>query len=106
MIVIINFSYDQITSLDEEGWQLSIAGNYSRMFTKQSFKIAYKGKDDTSFEPKKLKLKAFPNDITMLREPISVELLKKVGIPTNRGAFARLYINKYVFFFPQNNLNY
>jgi len=87
------YSYDQITSLDEEGWQLSIAGNYSRMFTKQSFKIAYKGEDDTSFEPKKLKLKAFPNDITMLREPISVELLKKVGIPTNRGAFARLYIN-------------
>jgi len=47
------YSVDHSTSLNEEGWQLSIAGNYSRMFTKQSFKIAYKGEDDTSFEPKK-----------------------------------------------------
>lgn len=78
-----------------EGWELSIAGNYSRMFTKQSFKISYKGNDDkVEFEPRKLKLKGFPNDATMLREPISIELLKKVGVPTYRGSFARLYINK------------
>jgi len=64
------------------------------MFTKQSFKISYKGEEDPKFELKKFKLKGFPNDATMLREPISVELLKKVGIPTYRGAFSRLYINK------------
>jgi len=78
----------------EKGWELSISGNYSRMFTKQSFKIVYKGEEEISFEPKRLRLKAFPNDATMLREPISLELLQKVGVPTYRGSFARLYINK------------
>ncbi|KAG4087735.1 coth protein-domain-containing protein [Neocallimastix lanati (nom. inval.)] len=87
------YSTHKYIPLSEEDWQISITGNYSRMFTKQSFKISYKGEEDPKFELKKFKLKGFPNDATMLREPISVELLKKVGIPTYRGAFSRLYIN-------------
>jgi len=63
------------------------------MFTKQSFKIVYKGENEPNFTPVKLKLKGFANDATMLREPICLELLKKVGIPTYRGSFARLYID-------------
>ncbi|ORX57857.1 hypothetical protein BCR36DRAFT_580426 [Piromyces finnis] len=84
-----------VKNLNNDGWELSIAGNYSRMFTKQSFKIVFKGDEDEDldFGLRKIKLKAFPNDATMLREPISLELLKKVGIPSVRGGFARLYIN-------------
>jgi len=59
-------------------WDISVAGNYSRMFTKQSFKMTYIGdEDEDNTIPKKIKLKAFPNDATMLREPICHELLKK-----------------------------
>ena len=94
IIIIYIYRYDFIRNIDDTGWQLSIAGNYSRMFTKQSFKLAYKGETDENFDVKKVKLKAFPNDATMLREPISLELLKKVGVPTVRGAFTRLYINR------------
>ncbi|KAG0230919.1 hypothetical protein BGW41_002369 [Actinomortierella wolfii] len=73
---------------------LKTSGKSSKDFAKQSYKLSFDGKyNQTFFHRPNIKLRAEATDPTMLRERLYIDMLNAVGVPTQQGAYVRLFIN-------------
>lgn len=73
---------------------IRIRGNTSRNNIKKSFKIDFKEFGGGQVEKlKKLNLKPNTNDPSMVREPLSWLLYRKMNVPAARTSYVNLYIN-------------
>lgn len=71
-----------------------LRGNTSRYAEKKSFKIDFRefgGKK--FFDYKKFNLKANVNDPSLIREPLTLQQFRELGVPAARTHHTRLYIN-------------
>jgi len=73
---------------------LHVIGFGSRKFKKLSYGLKF---DKKFLGRKAVKLRAMAHDPSLLREPVSIELFKAVGVPVQEGAYARLFINNDIF---------
>ena len=90
----ISFQNDNLdVAMDSVGFRLR--GNTSRNGYKKPFKLDMnefvKGQDICGVE--KLNLRAEANDPSMIRSKLCAELMEKIGIPTSRVNYSRVYIN-------------
>ncbi|KAG4089186.1 hypothetical protein H8356DRAFT_1720014 [Neocallimastix lanati (nom. inval.)] len=69
---------------------LRLVGYGSRLYKKLSWLLKL---DKKFLGRKSIKLRGIANDPTLLRDKLSLSLLKAVGIPVQEGSFARVYIN-------------
>ncbi|MBL7849825.1 MAG: CotH kinase family protein [Cyclobacteriaceae bacterium] len=71
-----------------------LRGNTSRFAEKKSFKIDFREFGGPKFfDYKKFNLKANVNDPSLVREALSLEQYRELGVPAARTHHARLYIN-------------
>ncbi|ORX44694.1 hypothetical protein BCR36DRAFT_334320 [Piromyces finnis] len=69
---------------------IHLIGFGSRLFKKLAWSIKF---DKKFLGRKSVKLRAMASDPTLIREKLSTELYKAVGIPVQEGTYARLFIN-------------
>ncbi|KAG0199609.1 hypothetical protein BGX28_007134 [Mortierella sp. GBA30] len=70
-------------------------GKSSKEHSKQAFKFKFDTKvNQTFFHRPNIKLRSMVMDPTMMREKLYIDLLNSAGIPTQQGAWVRLFINK------------
>ncbi|GJJ69706.1 spore coat protein H [Entomortierella parvispora] len=79
---------------------LSISGKSSMEFNKMAFKlrfdsdrVAAPGEKSGFFKRPSIKLRSETSDPTMMREKIYIDVLNAMGVPTQQGAWVRLYLN-------------
>ncbi|KAF9163426.1 hypothetical protein DFQ26_002516 [Actinomortierella ambigua] len=73
---------------------LKTSGKSSKDFAKQSYKLSFDDKyNQTFFHRPNIKLRAEATDPTMIRERLYIDMLNAVGVPTQQGAYVRLFIN-------------
>jgi len=70
---------------------MHLLGFGSRLYKKLSYVIKLTGKK--YMKRKSFKLRGIPMDPTLMRDILSSEMFKAVGVPTQEGAYARLIIN-------------
>jgi len=68
-----------------------IIGYGSRLFKKVSWGVKFF--DKKFLGRKSVKIRALANDPTLIREKVTTELFKAVGVPVQEGTYARLFIN-------------
>ncbi|ORX42556.1 hypothetical protein BCR36DRAFT_337329 [Piromyces finnis] len=73
---------------------LHVIGYGSRQYKKLSFGMKFNKK---FLGRKGIKLRGMPNDASLVREPLTTELYKAVGVPVQEGTYARLYINNDIY---------
>ncbi|KAG0346122.1 hypothetical protein BG004_002411 [Podila humilis] len=72
----------------------STSGKSSKEHSKQAF--AFKFDTDynqTFFSRPNIKLRSMVQDPTMMREKLYIDMLNSVGVPTQQGAWVRLFVN-------------
>lgn len=74
---------------------LRLRGNTSLYAAKKSFKISFNAFVDgqTYQEVRKINLRGQHNDPSLIREKLFFEAAAKIGLPTPRASFVKLYIN-------------
>ncbi|KAG0281798.1 hypothetical protein BGZ96_001018 [Linnemannia gamsii] len=73
---------------------LQTAGKSSKEHSKQSFKFKFDTDfNQTFFSRPNIKLRSMVQDPTMIREKLYIDVLNSVGIPTQQGAWVRLFVN-------------
>lgn len=73
---------------------LRTSGKSSKDFSKQAFKLKFDTQlNQTFFSRPNIKLRSMVQDPTMMREKLYIDVLNSVGIPTQQGAWVRLYVN-------------
>jgi len=73
---------------------LKTSGKSSKDFSKQAFKFKFDTKlNQTFFSRPNIKLRSMVQDPTMMREKLYIDVLNSVGIPTQQGAWVRLFVN-------------
>ncbi|KAG0230918.1 hypothetical protein BGW41_002368 [Actinomortierella wolfii] len=71
-----------------------ISGKSSREHSKQAFKFDFDDKlGQKFFRRSHIKLRSMVQDPTMMRERLYIDMLNSAGIPTQQGAYVRLFIN-------------
>jgi len=70
--------------------QLNILGYGSRLYKKLSWHVKF---DEKFLGRKAVKLRAMANDPTLVREKLTTELYRAVGVPVQEGSYARVFIN-------------
>ncbi|KAF9976815.1 hypothetical protein BGZ73_007722 [Actinomortierella ambigua] len=71
-----------------------ISGKSSREHSKQAFKFKFDDKYGQSFFKRpNIKLRSMVMDPTMMRERLYIDMLNSAGVPTQQGAYVRLFIN-------------
>jgi hypothetical protein len=70
---------------------VQLVGFNSRLFKKLSFKFKL---DKKLFGRKTLKVRALASDPTLLRDKLSAELFRSVGVPSYSGTYVRVMINE------------
>jgi len=78
------------TNTYSSGGTIHVIGYGSRMYKKLSFGIKF---DKKFLGRKSIKMRAMASDPTFIRERLSTELFRAVGVPVQEGAYARLFIN-------------
>ncbi|OUM63740.1 hypothetical protein PIROE2DRAFT_9679 [Piromyces sp. E2] len=71
-----------------------VIGFGSRKYKKLSFGMKYNKK---FLGRKAIKLRGMPTDASLIREPLTSELFKAVGVPVQEGTYARLFMNGEIF---------
>ncbi|KAG0003069.1 hypothetical protein BGZ65_002070 [Modicella reniformis] len=72
----------------------STSGKSSKEFSKQAFKFEFDTQfNQTFFSRPNIKLRSMVNDPTMMREKLYIDMLNSVGVPTQQGAWVRLFVN-------------
>ncbi|KAG0276708.1 hypothetical protein BGZ96_003174 [Linnemannia gamsii] len=70
------------------------AGKSSKEHQKQSFKFKFDTDyNQTFFHRPNIKLRSMVMDPTMMREKLYIDMLNSAGIPTQQGAWVRLFVN-------------
>ncbi|KAF9345313.1 hypothetical protein BGX26_003293, partial [Mortierella sp. AD094] len=76
------------------GVALNIAGKSSKEYKKQTFRIKFDGsRNQTFFNRPDIKLRSMVMDPTYLREKVYMDILNSAGLPSQEGAYVRLFIN-------------
>ncbi|KAF9283154.1 hypothetical protein BGZ68_005512 [Mortierella alpina] len=71
-----------------------ISGKSSTEFNKQAFRFDFETEhNQTFFSRPHIKLRSQTQDPTFMREKLFIDMLNVVGIPTQQGAWVRLYMN-------------
>ncbi|KAF9936503.1 hypothetical protein BGZ67_002272 [Mortierella alpina] len=71
-----------------------ISGKSSTEFNKQAFKLDFDtDRNQGFFSRPHLKLRSETSDPTFMREKLYIDILNAVGVPTQQGAWVRLYMN-------------
>jgi len=73
---------------------IHVIGYGSRLFKKLSWGLKF---EDKFLGRKAIKLRAMAGDPTLVREKLSTEIYKAVGIPVQEGTYARLIINNDIY---------
>ncbi|KAG0035739.1 hypothetical protein BGZ81_000032 [Podila clonocystis] len=72
----------------------SNSGKSSREFQKQAYKFSFDTNYNQSFYSRpNIKLRSEVMDPTMMREKLYIDMLNSVGVPTQQGAWVRLFVN-------------
>ena len=82
------------TEIIERTGKLQLTGFDSRKYRKLSWKIKL---DKKALGRKTLKFRANANDPTLMRDKLSSELYKAIGVPTYSSAYARVMINNDIY---------
>ncbi|KAF9926839.1 hypothetical protein FBU30_003661 [Linnemannia zychae] len=73
---------------------IGVSGKSSMEFNKQAIKLQFDTKNNqTFFSRPNVKLRSESSDPTMIREKLYIDVLNAVGVPTQQGAWVRLYMN-------------
>ncbi|KAG0316917.1 hypothetical protein BG000_004687 [Podila horticola] len=73
---------------------LKTSGKSSKAHSKQAFKLKFDTDyNQTFFHRPNIKLRSMVMDPTMMREKLYIDMLNSAGIPTQQGAWVRLFIN-------------
>jgi len=73
---------------------MHILGYGSRYYRKLSWGMKF---DKKFMGRKSIKLRAVANDVTLIRENLSIAVYKATGVPVQEGTYARLFINNDVY---------
>ncbi|KAF9392314.1 hypothetical protein CPB97_002464 [Podila verticillata] len=72
----------------------STSGKSSKEHSKQAFAFKFEGTlNQTFFSRPNIKLRSMVQDPTMMREKVYIDMLNSVGVPTQQGAWVRLFVN-------------
>ncbi|KAF9392320.1 hypothetical protein CPB97_002470 [Podila verticillata] len=70
------------------------SGKSSKDFQKQAYKFSFDTNYNQSFFSRpNIKLRSEVTDPTMMREKLYIDMLNSVGVPTQQGAWVRLFVN-------------
>ncbi|KAG0027398.1 hypothetical protein BGZ81_005664 [Podila clonocystis] len=73
---------------------LGLSGKSSMDFNKMAFKLEFDTSYNQSFFSRpSIKLRSESSDPTMIREKLYIDMLNVMGVPTQQGAWVRLYVN-------------
>lgn len=75
---------------------VGVSGKSSMEFNKQALKLEFDTKapqNQTFFSRPSIKLRSESSDPTMIREKLYIDMLNAVGVPTQQGAWVRVYMN-------------
>ncbi|KAF9903076.1 hypothetical protein EC991_004250 [Linnemannia zychae] len=82
------------TIYTQENITLQTAGKSSKEHSKQSFKFKFDTDyNQTFFSRPNIKLRSMVQDPAMIREKLYIDVLNSVGVPTQQGAWVRLFVN-------------
>lgn len=73
---------------------IAVSGKSSMEFNKQAIKIEFDTKfNQTFFSRPSIKLRSESSDPTMMREKLYIDVLNAAGVPTQQGAWVRVFMN-------------
>ncbi|KAF9122445.1 hypothetical protein BGW39_009733, partial [Mortierella sp. 14UC] len=73
---------------------IGVSGKSSMEFNKQAIKLEFDTKVNQSFFSRpSVKLRSESSDPTMIREKLYIDMLNAVGVPTQQGAWVRVFMN-------------
>ncbi|KAG0085246.1 hypothetical protein BGZ93_000782 [Podila epicladia] len=73
---------------------LGLSGKSSMEFNKMAFKLEFDTAYNQSFFKRpSIKLRSESSDPTMIREKLYIDMLNVMGVPSQQGAWVRLYVN-------------
>ncbi|KAG0357964.1 hypothetical protein BG005_002906 [Podila minutissima] len=73
---------------------LGLSGKSSMEFNKMAFKLEFDTAYNQSFFSRpSIKLRSESSDPTMIREKLYIDMLNAMGVPSQQGAWVRLYVN-------------
>lgn len=73
---------------------LGLSGKSSMEFNKMAFKLEFDTAYNQSFFSRpSIKLRSESSDPTLIREKLYIDMLNAMGVPTQQGAWVRLYVN-------------
>ncbi|KAG0239707.1 coth protein-domain-containing protein [Mortierella sp. GBAus27b] len=73
---------------------MELSGKSSMEFNKMAYKFDFDTKNNQSFFSRpSIKLRSETTDPTLMREKLYIDVLNAIGVPTQQGAWIRLYIN-------------
>ncbi|KAG0273343.1 hypothetical protein BGZ95_010849 [Linnemannia exigua] len=73
---------------------IGVSGKSSMEFNKQAIKLEFDTKQNQSFFSRpSVKLRSESSDPTMIREKLYIDVLNAVGVPTQQGAWVRVFMN-------------
>ncbi|KAF9903609.1 hypothetical protein EC991_003521 [Linnemannia zychae] len=92
----VNFRFvNSKTVYSQTNITLKTAGKSSKAHQKQSFKFKFDTDyNQTFFKRPNIKLRSMVMDPTMMREKLYIDMLNSAGIPTQQGAWVRLFVNR------------
>ncbi|KAG0288975.1 hypothetical protein BGZ96_007351 [Linnemannia gamsii] len=77
-----------------DGISIAVSGKSSMEFDKQALKLEFDTKaNQTFFSRPSIKLRSESSDPTMMREKLYIDVLNAIGVPTQQGAWVRVYMN-------------
>jgi len=85
------FSIISPDSVFETTGTIHLIGWLSRHYKKLSWAVKF---DEKFLGRKAMKLRALPNEPTLIRERLATELYNAVGVPVQEGTYARVFINQ------------
>ncbi|GJJ77717.1 spore coat protein H [Entomortierella parvispora] len=79
---------------DQKNITFKTSGKSSKDYQKQAYKFSFDTDyNQTFFSRPNLKLRSEATDPTVMREKIYIDMLNAVGVPTQQGAYVRLFVN-------------
>ncbi|KAF9403656.1 hypothetical protein BGX21_001029 [Mortierella sp. AD011] len=79
---------------NQQNITFSTSGKSSKEYAKQSFKFEFDTDyNQTFFSRPNIKLRSMAQDPAMIREKLYIDMLNSVGVPTQQGAYVRLFVN-------------
>ncbi|KAF9581392.1 hypothetical protein BGW38_001612 [Lunasporangiospora selenospora] len=91
----INFRFISSKTIhSQRNVTMKTAGKSSKEHSKQSYKIEFDTKyNQTFFSRPNIKLRSMVMDPTLMREKVYIDMLNSAGVPSQQGAWVRLFIN-------------